>query len=436
MEISNNIQTNFKTSNLPRITSRFSFKGYTHLPKDIFASSIPAKKGLIKSFIGAIGLGSIIKANEAKSPKHLEKLFQELYDFKGDNVDFAQLTFKRLKEHFGLTKVLAKELSISENIDKITVGHNIGAQFGWLNGSFNFNKETLQKRTKDQILASMRHELEHYLQYEKIVRAKNIGIDKLMGLFAKQQLKFMKEDYFEAGCADNLKFIKDEVFIDMVKKQINRNFWIDIVKKRGVIKSGTLEAMEAENNLNAVLNYPRNLNHSYVKSKIKNGLYDFTKCYKHEKYDYKYAINHMETEANIKGREIQEKYLDFEAHHTGHRRQIVEEYKEFSAQRYGAIKQFDKTLDERFGKYNLPKNFRAFIYDEVRARIGDENPDLDILPKLKLAPQKLSELDRKSVLNIIDIYSKLFKDGEINMRSQEEIEKVNKFIEGYKMENS
>lgn len=436
MEISNNIPPKIQIQNLPQTTSSLSFKGYTHLPKDVFTSSVTNGQSLIKHFLGAIGLGSTFKANESKSQKHLEKVLQELYNFKGDNVDFAQLTFKRLKEHFGLTKVLTKELSISENIDNITVGYTIGAQFNWLNGAFNFNKGTLQKQTKDEILASMRHELEHYLQYEKIVRAENIGIDKLIELFATQQLKFMKEDYFEAGCTDKLKFIEDTAFINMIKKQIDKSFWVNVVKKRGVIKSGTPEAKEAENNLKAILAYPRNLNHSYAKSKIKNGSYDFTRCYKNEKYDYNYSSNHLETEAKAKEQEIQGRYLDLEAHYTGHRRQIVEEYKDFSAQRYEAIKQFDKIFDDKFGQYNLPNNFRSFVYDEVRARIGEENPDLDILSKLKLAPQKLSELDRKSVLNIIDIYVKLFKDGEINMRSQEQIEKVNKFIEEYKMGNS
>lgn len=436
MEISNNIQKKIQISNLPLTTSSLSFKGYAHLPKDIFASSIPSKQGRIRSFLGAIGLGSIIKTNEAKPNNHLEKLFQELYDFKGDNVDFAQLTFKRLKEHLGLAKVLSEELLISENIDKITVGHNIVAQFSWLNGAFNINRETLQKQTKDEILASMRHELEHYLQYEKIIRAKNIGINKLMELFAKQQLKYMKEDYFEAGRTDNLKFIEDEEFVNMVKKQINRGFWVDVVKKRGTIKSRTSEAKEAEKNLNAVLDYPRNLNSTYAKSKIKNSSYDFTKCYKNEKYDYDYSINPLETKANTKGREIQKKYLDFEYQITGNRRQVVEEHKEFSAKRYDAIEQFDKIFDDKFGRHNLPINFRSFVYDEVRAKIGYENPDLDILSKLKLAPQKLSESYRGFILYISDLYMDLYKNGEINMRSQKEIDSVNKFIEEYKMRNS
>lgn len=434
MKISNNIlfANDQFNKNQP---SPIGFQGrlcLPKIPKDIFASSKPNKQSWVKSFFEIFGLDGIFGAKKTCSEQSLEKIFQELYDFQGDNVDFAQLTFKRLKEHLGLAKVLPKELSISENIDKITVGHKIGAQFSWLNGSFNFNRETLQKQTKDEILASMRHELEHYLQYEKIVRAKNIGIDKLMELFAKQQLKYMKEDYFEAGCADNIKGIEDEVFINLVKKQINRDFWIDVVKKRGVIKPETTEAKEAENNLKAVLDYPRNLNHTYAQSKIKNSSYDFTICYKNEKYDYDYSINPLETEANQKEREIQEKYLDFESQITGNRRQIVEEYKEFSAQRYEAIKQFDKIFDDKFGKHNLPINFRSFVYDVVRAKIGDENPNLDILSKLKLAPQKLSESYRGFMLYISDLYTDLYKNGEINMRSQQEIDCVNKFIEEYK----
>lgn len=438
MKVSNNIQTVSKISNPPLITSQPSFKGYTHFPKDIFTSSMTKKQGLLKSFLGAIGLGSIIKANEAKSQKELEKIFQELYDFKGDNVDFAKLAFKKIKTYLGLEEILDKDL-ISRNIPTHPGCLPTSAGFDWRKCEFVINEEGCKSETKDSILCSISHELEHYLQYEKIMRFKKIGVDKFAELYAQFEMAIYKQDFFEANLNELLSKEGEEYLLNTMQGTINKEVWKDIVNKRGIIKSKS-GLQQAQQYLEAHFAYPNYDNYArnyldYMKEPYDTS-YDFFKdLYKTEKAELKYYTNKLEMEAKKAGANIQDAYLKFVSKATGEpfiKNSDQEDFDKLNIPRMTAIKDFDEIFEQKFGKYNLPENFKAFIYAQIKIECNLNAQDG--LSLLKLVPQRMKEIDKNFMLKRTQMYEYLLNEGIVNLRSQDEIDRFNRFIQEYKAE--
>lgn len=394
---------------------------------DIFVSSNQNKSNCIKSnSINFCGLAKPVKTNS------LEKIFQELYDFKGNNEDFAQLTFKRLKEHLGLKNVLTKDLVIEDIMP--TAGRNNEGEFQWRTGEFSLNRSSLQGETKVSILGSIRHELEHYLQQEKIMRSEDIGIEKFLELDSQKELQKCKNDFFEAGISYSC-LGSDEEFIKHVQSGASKDFWQNVIKKRGIIKSGSYESKKAFEYLKAHLEYPLDRDNAkafldFIEMPFKEPDYQlWVKDYKDEKSRYKYYTNLLETEAFKVEKNIQRKYLQFESKLTGKPFVISNEFEEFNKRRLNNFKCFENAFDQKISA-NLPENFRGFIYETLIQKLVDEGKSSI---KYKDIARQSMEIDRAFILEKINLYEYLLKNSKINMYSQEEIDAVNKFIQEYKV---
>lgn len=433
MEVSNNIQ-NSKNQFQVQKTSPVSFQARLSLPKtpkDIFIYSNSNKQNLVKSFWGIIGLGGIIGTQKANSSKHLEKIFKELYDFKGDNVDFAQLAFKKIKKHLGLNGALSIKMIVTD-----VPTDTAAAAFDWRTGIFSIDKPYCQESTKDDILNSVRHELEHYLQYEGIIRTENIGLEKFLKLNAEKDLNGYKEDFFEARMPKEY-YRTDEKFIDDTNKTIYKQFWQRVIKKRGIIKVGTPEAQQASKNLNASLIYPRKSD--YVKNYCsRNNIpyevpHRFDSMYKTDKYHYQYITNPLEIGARHAGENLQEQYLDWKLKMTKIPHSINEELIEvqkFKQLQIDSMEQFENAFEKKFAGYTLPENFKGYMYFKAMIKDSESNPD--ILSNIKAIPQNMHEMDRGSILNSLELYEFMLQGGHVNLRSQEEIDNVTKFIQEYR----
>lgn len=435
MKINNNIlikYPNYKFSSLN--TSKVSFQAHLKLPN---SGQNASKSGFIKFFISAVGLNRIIGTKKSNS---LGRIFQKLYDFKGDNVDFAQLAFNKIAKYLGLKSLLPKKIIVTDALNETGA-----ATFRWRTGEFTIDKTSCQEATKASILNSIRHELEHYLQYEKIIRAEGIGIEKISKLEAEKELKNYKGDFFEAHIPEEYlpekRYRSDEGFINVINNAINKKFWQKVIKKRGIIKSGTSDAKKALEYLNAHLIYPRKNNYAQNYCKTINMPYEvphgFNSIYKKDKYHYQYVTNPLEVDARKTGKDIQEQYLDFESRITDNPRYIDEEAVEvqrIDQLQLDSIKQFDDVFEQKFGKYNLPENFKGYMYFQALSK--DSSSTQNILDAIKAAPQNIKEMDKKSILPFLDLYEFILKRGDIRLRSQDEIDKVNRFIQEYRAENA
>lgn len=431
MQISNNI---YKSNNSPFKNLRENYQK-TYLPSFQTDTFIASKEN--KSNIKEVNFGGTIHHLKANP---LERIFRELYEFNGDNIDFAQFAFNRLKKHLELDGVLPKNILVIDDPDG-----KRAAAFRWRTGEFIIDEKYCQESNKGSIINSIRHELEHYLQYEKIVRAKDIGPEKLIKLDAEKELEYYKGDFFEAQIPEEHlpeePYRSDANFIKVLSNAVDKKFWQKVRRKRGVIKPGTADAQRALRYLNAFLAYPRKDNYAQNFCRTHNITYTvpegFASMYKKHKYHYLYVTNPLEVDAYKVGNDIQEQYLEFESRTTGKPRSINKELIEVQRMdqiQLDAIKQFDEVFEEKFGEYNLPDDFKGYMYFHV---MGNENStNQDMLDIIKAIPQNMKKMEKPAILKLLKLYEFVLSEDVVRLRSQEEIDSVSKFIQKYRAANT
>ncbi|MDD3436393.1 MAG: hypothetical protein PHC64_04480 [Candidatus Gastranaerophilales bacterium] len=394
----------------------------TDIKTDTFMSSKHNNSNI--GLVNFCGLAHPLKINS------LEKMFQELYEFNGDNVEFAQLAFRKVRDYLGLADVFTKDLSIVDlsrpNASKRTI-----AKFFWFSGDMGLDEEALKTSSRASILGYIRHEFEHYLQNEKMMRSEDIGIERFIELDNQKALKAHKEALFEAQMPSK-SCMSDEEFIEFKTSRIDRDFWGNVIAKRGVIKSGTPEADEALKYLDAHLSYPEDAPYieyynEFCDIPLKHPDYlMFIKPYRDEKNHYDYYTSILETNARNVENDIRKQYQEFVAKKTGQQSPTVEEKEPFNLQELIKIKRFDEIFEQKFGKYNLPENFKAYMYTLIGYDVHYDTSEIN---------NKLLNLTREDILSKLDLYEIFLEKGQVNMRSQEELDCVNRFITEYRTEN-
>lgn len=423
MQVFNNIYNISSVNHLKNLREKHQINHYlTNIQADTFTSSKHNNSNI--GLINFCGLAHPLKIDP------LEKMFQELYEFNGNNVEFAKLSFRKVRDYLGLTDVFTKDLSII-NLPQRD-GTTALAESLWWSGDIGLDEEVLKTSTKDSILDSIRHEFEHYLQHEKMMRSEDIGIEKFIELDNQKELCKHSADLFEAQMTDE-RCMNDGEFLEWKNSIVDRDFWQNVIAKRGIIKSDTPESREALSYLNASLKYPNK--HSYVELyhnldgiPIKNPKYlMFIDQYRNAKIDFDYYTSILETNARNVGSEIKKQYQEFIYRKTGQNISTAKEKEPFNLEELTKIKRFDEIFEQKFGQYNLPENFKAFMHAVIGCDAHHNTTEIN---------NKLLNADKDYILFQLNLYEGFLKKGQINMRSQEEIDRVNKFIQEYRLENA
>lgn len=425
MQVSNNIQSVNSFNYQNNLRQKYLTKTcIANIKTDSFTHSVYNNSNI--GVINFCGLTPSLKINP------LDKMFQELYEFNGDNVEFAKLAFRKVRNHLGLKDVFTKDLSIVD-LDRPNESKRTIAKFLWFSGDLGLDEEALKTSKKADILGEIRHEFEHYLQHEKMMRSEDIGIEKFIEFDNNKTLKNHNEALFEAQMLGE-EGINGEDFLKLKSELYDIDFWRQVVAKRGTIKSGTSEAEEALRCFDAERLYPDDA--PYVEYyndgcgvPLKNPDYlMFIKPYRNEKNNYEYYTSILETNARDAENAIKKQYQEFIASKTGQKLTAEEEKEPFNLKQLIKIKEFDEIFAQKFGKYNLPENFKAYLY----TLIGCDVPHFDASG----INNKFENSDKDYILNKLSLYKIFFEQGQVNMRSQDEVDRVNKFIEEYKMKNS
>lgn len=193
-------------------------------------------------------------------------MFAQIRNLKGE--EFIKTSYKLM------TRLLGCEDYAPELILKNTDEYK-GA-FDKFSGKIKIAINNCRSGTELQgdLLAILRHELEHFIQYTDIARTEGLGIDAICKANAKSGLRALKMD--RERCIkiyhkpfEEMTESEDEIlqnFYNRSKAEINTTFYEKVIQKKGIIKKGTPEFNKATEYLKAEEVY------TYVKYKEKNDL--------------------------------------------------------------------------------------------------------------------------------------------------------------------
>lgn len=202
---------------------------------------------------------------EGKLSNEYKNIFVKVRHLQGE--DFAKRSYELIAEHLGY-KGCSPQLRIYNSPTKLT------NNFEDLACVVNLNKVRLDKESKPKIMASIRHELEHFIQASDIVRTEGQGIDALVNAKVSSLIKAVKTH--KDICLDVLKkpieAVSEKELIELeksyrikYKRGVNTTIYNNVIKNKGIIKAGTPEAKKVDEYVNSLANY------SSLGNVVKNG---------------------------------------------------------------------------------------------------------------------------------------------------------------------
>lgn len=187
----------------------------------------------------------------------MKLMFAQIKDLQGE--EFFKTYYKLLAKLLGY-KDCAPKLIFKNNKDSI-----VAASFKQFLGEIEFDISDMinGEQLYTNILSTLRHELEHFIQFTTIARTEGLGTDAICKANAKAVIRGMKMD--KERCLEiwgkpfeEISMGEDEMFqkcYDDYKSEINTVFYEKVIKEKGIILKGTPEAKKAEKYLNAIANY-------------------------------------------------------------------------------------------------------------------------------------------------------------------------------------
>jgi len=371
------------------------------------------------NFTGGINKISVVKSNT------LEPLLRDLIDFKGDNIEFAKHTFSKMKKYFGYEDVMVDNFKI---VDECKSGID-GAAFNCRSGDFEMDKESCLSLSRPEIVSVLGHEFEHFFQFDRMFRSEEIGIEKYLKEETLNIVNKVDSEFYVAGIEVTPEEKQKSIDIDKSIELMNMDFWNKIIRKKGIIKKGTLEAKQAKEELEALMSYKPYLNmEKYTEApnfpKLQGTIYyDYHKI---GDYDY-YWNNPMEIGARKAEKSWLDTYLNVSKEPYTPSPQIVK-----NSDMYASIERFMGTIKEKFESNDLPNRFKADVYDEIVSELQEKNPKgMYVIDCIKEADKTLKTWTTDEVEEAL-LDSKYFiEKGYLRFDSPKETDDFMKYVNNF-----
>lgn len=362
-----------------------------------------------------------------KNPNSLDSLIRSLIDFKGDNFEFAQYAFEKMKTHFGYGDLMHDNFKFVDRCD----GQNFAAKFDFTTGGFKFVKSACKMLKKAEIAMTLRHEFEHFLQYDRMFRSEDIGIDKYIRAERIEISKHIKKLAYIVGeeIAPEERPHPTNPYAARYAT-MNMAFWNKIIESKGLLKKDSAEAKQAMTEFESLMAHKR-----YVDVSSLEKCSDFPKLQKTEYYDEhgigeldNYYRSPIEIGARKAENEFLNRYVELSKKPYTPHKQI-----DYDKNKFDAIEEFMNASGSKYGNNNLPDRFKAYIYDGITDRYLQKHPfeDLSILDCLKEVAKQIRAWSKSEAKDKLLGFKKLIDEGLIRLNSQEETDEFMKFAENY-----
>jgi len=369
-----------------------------------------------------------IKPISIRKTKNLKPLFQDLINFKGDNIEFTKYAFGRLKKHFGYEDLIPADINmVNKAEDK-----NWGAGFNNKTGEFRMDRYTCLTLSRSELASVLRHEFEHLFQFERMFRTEDIGIEKVVKVEAQQIIKSIDSKFYIAGIKVDPRE-RDEFEINnynLCLKDINMKFWNNIIHKKGIIKKDSVEAKLAHKEFEDFSNIKQFIDLTSVENEPDFPMFQKTKYYDSHNIEslYNYVINPLEIGARKAEKSFLKSYLEFSKMPYTPNPQIIKD-EEISS----AIKMFMLIFDKKFEGKITPERFRAYIYDRIVTEFLEEHSEkVTILDRIREVPRILESWTDQEFKDKLFYFKYFVEKNYIRLNSQEETENfinwANKFL--------
>lgn len=363
------------------------------------------------SFTGGINKLNIVKTNS------LESLIQDLIDFKGDNIEFAKHSFNKLKKHFGYGDLITDNLEIVNKEESSGLALSKVAEFNYPTGKFWMNKEDCLSLSRCEIASVLRHEFEHFFQFERMFSSEEIGIEKYLKEESRRVFKKTNNEAYIFGIEEVPQVIQNPTN----SFSMNMKFWSKIIDKKGILKIGTVEAKQAKNEFEALVEYE-----SYIdvtRYKEYSGLPRLQETIYYDKHGIgetdDYWNNPLEIGARREEKNFLDKYLKLSKEPYVPNNEIVEVEKTSNG-----IDELMRAYKEKFKTNHLPDRFKAYVYDEIVSKLLKENlgalKEMHDLDCIKDACKTIKGLSSEEVKTHLLNFKKLIEKGDIRLYSKEE----------------
>lgn len=220
-------------------------------------------KSVFQGFLQAFGI-KLINQNHLKelskflTPKQIFKLqasagfqfgeltpemiliFAKTRKLKGE--EFMQTAYDLIGESLGYSKKLLPKLKILPSYNT-SLGNN-AAITNFLQGTISIKKNI---ESKVHIIGSLRHELEHFMQYDMVLRTEGLGLDKIVGAIVSCAIRSTKFSGAVTTLGPN--------YYGHVYNSVNKIFINNLIKEKGIIPENSEQGKKAKEYLKAFNEY-------------------------------------------------------------------------------------------------------------------------------------------------------------------------------------
>lgn len=373
------------------------------------------------NFTGGINSLSVAK------PSALDSLIRSLIDFKGDNFEFAQHAFDKMKIDFGYGDLMHDNFKFVDRCE----GESFAAQFNPYTGGFEMDKSACKMLRKAEIAYSLRHEFEHFLQFNRMFRSEEIGVNNWVKADVSRKYKIAEGKGYIFGINIDAEAKQRRAYPDSYD-YLDMDFWSGIIDSKGVLTKDSAEAKQAKEEFESLMKHKIYINTSELEKYNDDR---FPKSQKTKYYDEhgigeqdNYYRNPLEVGARKTENEFLDRYIELSQESYKPHWQIAKDQK-----RFDAIEDFMNLVSSKYGNNQLPDRFKAYIYDEITEGYLQKHPDegLEVIDYLKEAARQIRAWSKSEDKDKLSEFKKLLDAGEIRLTSQEETDEFKKFAEDY-----
>lgn len=422
-----NISTNIVSKNI----NRQSLNGYGgNKPvcknKDlVYRNDLTKQRTPFASYLNFTG--GINKLGISK-PSSLDSLIRSLIDFKGDNFEFAKHAFDKMKSHFGYEDLMHDNFRFVDTCG----GGDFEARFNWKSGEFQMDREACLVLSRCEIASSLRHEFEHFFQFERMLRSEEVGLNGLLKEERARVVKVTDSECYILGLKVDPSETQELLnsYHDNLK-YINVKFWREIVNSKGMLRKNTTEAKQAKAEFEGLAAVKPYIKLTNPEDKRIQPLFQESIYYDlHDIGDkYEYWTHPIEVLARKVEKEFLDKYVKL-----SNQPYIPCKSTVLSEKYFKAIEDFMNSVGSKFGTNNLPYRFKAYIYDAEVHEFLKENPKYtkkDVLACIKGACKRVRALTKKKARVKLLSFKNWLHEGKMRLNSQEETDDFMEFADAY-----
>lgn len=371
------------------------------------------------SFTGGINRLSVTQ------PSSLDSLIRSLIDFKGDNFEFAKHAFDKIKNHFGYGDLMHDN---SRFVDQCEL-ENTGAEFNFRTGEFQMENDACSNLSRPEIASVFWHEFEHFLQFDRMFRTKEIGIGGFLRASAMHLANAVNSKAYIKGKTLNPEKIQRA--IDVVSdptKNMNLDFWNSIIEAKGLLKKDSPEAKQAMEEFERSMSHKTYIDASCFDLDSDLPLFQASRYY--DVHELGTMYNYYTDPLEIEARKVEEEFLDRYVE-LSNESFTPNEGLASTLESFKAIEEFMHLAGSKYGNNNLPDRFKAYIYDEIVEGYAKKSPNMLVVDCIKEANRRIKDWSTEEARNNLFKFRQRLDGGVIRLNSQQETDDFMKFADAY-----